>query len=266
MAQSALIQDFVIPVTDDVLSGMIPFTLMLRGHENGIVALVLSETTVRNYGSWSFEEAPTFADKEAELTVRYPNIFARAQSIKRMWSGRRYTLVDSAYVPDDGAAVLKMVTGGIGEETSVLQEPIFGTYSAIFNAPDSCQWIFNAAFFQRLGKVCSGKPSAFFFADGPYATLHVYDGKQWVLSVPYMALEVQDASYFILYAMEELGIDAESLRLFYAGFGFNAQDITEVLERFVAKVAPLRQSHWNVNHELAAHAVALEAFTYHAHH
>jgi hypothetical protein len=266
MAQSALIQDFFIPVSDDALSGMSFFTILLKGYEEGITAVVLRENNVLNFGNWSFEDASTFAQKEIELKRLYPKLFAKAESITRLWAGRRYTLVDADYVPQDPKVVLKTVTGGEGVESAVVSTPLFDPYHALVNMPVDHPWIWNETIFSRLKKNCSNQPTVFFFSDGPFATVHIFDGRKWVLSVPYTAQQIEDACYFVLYALDELHIEAGKTNVYFAGIGFDANGISEVLERFVLEVKPFALDHWTVNHELAQHAVALESYIYHAHH
>ncbi len=266
MAHSALIQDFFIPVTDDALSGMTFFTILLKGYEEGITAIVLKDEKVINYGNWSFDDALTFLEKEAALRDLYPDLFDAASVIQRLWGGRRYAIVDEAYVPKQANAVLEKVTGKRGSEAHITSVPLFESYHALVNVPADCPWVFGNTFFSHLKQKCNRHPTAFLFADGPFATIHVYDGVRWVLSVPYTAQQVEDACYFVLYALEELEMVASKTNLFYAGIGFDEHGVKEVLERFMASVHSLPIEKWSINHQLQQHAVALESYVYYANH
>lgn len=257
--------NFTIPVTETYLAGMSFFQLFVRGYDTGLSITIHNKERVLNVGTWNFSEKTNFGQVLTNVKMKFNQLFDKADSIDYVWTGRHFTLIDAHVTPENPAEVLKTVVGPNDPDYTVLVEPVFAGYAVLDNIPSDVPRLWSEKVYTQLATRFKSKSTVVLHIDGAFATIHVFNGKKWALSVPYTVRKLDDVAYFILYALEELALEPLKTQVFYAGTDFKSGTLQHSLERFVDELRPLDLHTWTVKDGVDQHKIALESHYYHAH-
>lgn len=266
MANPANTNNFTIPVTESYLAGMSFFQLLVRGYDTGLTIVIHNKERVLNVGTWNFSVNISFEKALNDLKTQFHQLFTKAEKVEYVWTGRHFTLIDARVSLENAKEVLKTVVGPLEPTNTVLEEPLFDGYAVLDSVPSGVPRLWSERMYVNLAARFKAKPTLVLHIDGEFATIHVFNGKKWVLSVPYLARKLDDVAYFILYALEELAIEPLKTQVLYAGTGFKYSILHHSLERFVDELRPLNLHTWSVVDGVDQYKVALESHYYHAHH
>ncbi len=265
MANPVKTNNFTIPVTDTYLAGMSFFQLFVRAYDTGLSILIHDKERVLNVGTWNFAEKTNVEQTLANVKKQYGYLFDKAEQVDYVWTGRYFTLIDALVTPDNPAEVLKKVLGSYNPSYTVIVEPVFDGYAVLDNIPTDVSRLWSERVYASLAERFKFQPTVVLHIDGAFASIHVFNGKKWVLSVPYTVRKLDDVAYFILYALEELALEPLKTQIFYAGTNFKPATLQHSLERFVDELRPFDLHTWTVKDGIDQHKVALESHYYHAH-